>query len=280
MFSFGYSPLTILNVVSYYPQSLSTPLYYLSKISPVVSAIKLIARTANIPYLNYLPKTETIEKVGIAYELAHEIVSGTLKESKTLSTLLTHRATSASLSAIGTTAAMISCGAPAMLIAGGSILSAASAWSQNRRSALLESRERFLDDSIMLLIQGYPYTTNKLDAYVTTEENKTKTTQDTTVFTALDYSKLALDMSIAAGSTFMGQTNLILAPAILANEYRRINRITQKEEQYQAMLSKLTPEDHEKVKQITQKSRASLKQVETAPEPKKLNKQGKSGQGR
>lgn len=85
-------------------------------------------------------------------------------------------------------------------------------------------------------------------------------------------------MSIAAGSSFMGQTNLILAPAMLASEYRRVNRITQKEEQYQALLSRLAPEDQEKVKKMAQKSQHSFKKLETSPPSTKPKRQCRTGQ--
>ena len=114
---------------------------------------------------------------------------------------------------------MLSCGVPAILIAGDSILSAASTWNQHRRGAVLESQERFLDENIMLLMQNYPYITNAVDTLVTTDKNKSRHIQDSTTFSALDYSKVLLDMSIAAGSSFIGQTNLVLAPAMLASEY-------------------------------------------------------------
>lgn len=281
MFSLLHLPFSsVLNVVSYYPQSLSAPLYYLSKLSPVVTTTRFIAKTQNIPYLQYLPKTETTTKVGIAYEIAHEIISETLKHNTALSAVLTHRATSASLSAIGTTAAMLSCGAPAILIAGGSILSAASTWNQHRRSAVLESKERFLDENIMLIMQNYPYITNAVDTSVTTDKNKSRHIQDSTTFSALDYSKVLLDMSIAAGSSFIGQTNLVLAPAMLASEYRRINRITQKEEQYQALLANLSPEEQEKVKKMAQKLQYPSKQVERSTPDIKTNKRYKTEQDR
>ena len=88
MFSLVHLPFSsVLNVVSYYPQSLSTPLHYLSKLSPLVNTTRFIARTQNIPYLQYLPKTETITKVGIAYEITHKVVSDTLKHNTSLSAL-------------------------------------------------------------------------------------------------------------------------------------------------------------------------------------------------
>ncbi len=100
---------------------LETPLKYLSKISPAVNTLNYVARTQKPRFLDYLPGSTSLQST---YQPMQKLAEKITNHNAALMSMLQNKNTTALLSAIGTTSSLISCGAPAILIMGGSLIAA------------------------------------------------------------------------------------------------------------------------------------------------------------